>query len=264
MTEAPLLNNDAARSATGEILDQASTQALETRRTELETARVANEAKTTPTTDQSQSDTSKTPKSDDVSLETEDGKTLLTKKDGVEEPKTDVKAPDAYAAFTAPEGFTLDPKAIEAATPIFKELGLTQEQAQRLVSLNAAQQIEAAKAPQATYEATRRDWQAKVHADTEMAAYSRDGKTGLDAVKIDLGRAIAVMGPELGKEFKAAMDLTGAGDNPAFVKGFWKLAQQVVEGKSVSGKGPSPLGQVDPTKPAKTVGAHAMYPNLAN
>src|SRR6185437_8602963 len=35
-------------------------------------------------------------------------------------------APEAYAAFTVPEGQTLDPATLESATPIFRELGLDQ------------------------------------------------------------------------------------------------------------------------------------------
>jgi hypothetical protein len=39
------------------------------------------------------------------------------------------------------------------------------------------------------------------------------------------------------------MNLTGAGDHPAFVKAFNKLAAFVTEGSHVTGKGPSDLGQ---------------------
>jgi hypothetical protein len=46
-------------------------------------------------------------------------------------------APETYADFTAPEGVTLDKEAIAAALPMFKEMNLTQEQAQRLVTLQA-------------------------------------------------------------------------------------------------------------------------------
>jgi hypothetical protein len=58
------------------------------------------------------------------------------------------------------------------------------------------------------------------------------------------------------------MDLTGAGDNPAFIKAFWKLSQHVVEGKPAPGGGPSPHGQVAVGQAQRPSIAQAMYPSL--
>ncbi len=246
MSEAPLMNDEAARSTTGEILDQATAPAT--------TTPPPPEAKpsTTPT------ETSITePK---PAVEPKPGETLLTDK-GEDTAKDTAKAPEAYTEFTAPEGHKLDKAVIDAATPIFKELGLTQEQAQKLVDLQARRETESAKAPQAAYETMRSDWRSKVAADAEIKAYTTDGKSGIDAVKVDIGRALGTLDPGLATEFKAAMDLTGAGDNPAFVKAFWKLSQSVIEGKHVGGKGPSPAGQVDPSRPARPSAASALFPN---
>lgn len=262
MPEAPLLNNEAARSSTGEILDQTTTTALEARQAELATQRATDP---TPSTTPSSESTSKspptvTPDPTETSTTTEDGKTLLTKADDKPTPSTG--APDKYEPFKLPEGYTLAPEVIEKVAPVLKELGLDQAGAQKLVDFHVAQMIESAKAPAATYEQTRTAWQGEVLSDPEIKSYAKDGKSGIEAVKIDLGKAISVMGPELGGKFKAAMDLTGAGDNPAFVKGFWKLAQHVIEGKPVGGKSPSPLGQVDPSRPTKPTAAQSMYPGL--
>jgi hypothetical protein len=262
MTEAPLLNNEAARSATGEILDQSTTQALEARQQELATQRLTDpktgeqgSSESTQTSDQTPP-----PGPTDTSTTTEDGKTLLTKADDKSAPTG--TAPDKYEPFKLPEGYTLSAETVDKIAPVLKELNLDQAGAQKLVDFHVAQMIESAKAPAATYEQTRTAWQGEVLSDPEIKSYSKDGKSGIEAVKIDLGKAISVMGPELGGKFKAAMDLTGAGDNPAFVKGFWKLAQHVIEGKPVSGKSPSPLGQVDPNRSAKPSAAQSMYPGL--
>lgn len=172
-------------------------------------------------------------------------------------------APDAYSDFTAPEGYTLDKDAIAAVTPIFKELGLSQEAAQKLVEVHAKQMIDAAKAPQSAYETMRNDWVAKAKSDPDMAKAVNGDKTGLDAVKLDMGRALNAIGdPALAAEFKAAMDLTGAGDHPAFIKTFWKLAQFATEGKHVTGGGPSPHGQQAPGTTNRPSPAAALYPNL--
>ena len=184
------------------------------------------------------------------------------------EPKTSAKTdgpPEAYAAFTAPDGYTIDAKTIEAATPIFKEMGLTQANAQKLVDFHTQQMIAAAKAPESEYEATRADWVAKAKADPDMAKAvdPKSGKTGLEAVKIEMSRALSAIGDEaLVADFKAAMNTTGVGDNPAFIKTFWKMASFVTEGKHVSGAGPSVHGQVAPGASSVPSAAKAMYPNL--
>lgn len=51
----------------------------------------------------------------------------------------DGTAPDTYADFVMPEGLTLDETALADANPIFKELGLSQEKAQKVVDLYAKQ-----------------------------------------------------------------------------------------------------------------------------
>lgn len=233
-TSTPLPNDAAARSATGEILEPSQIAAQTTSpKTEAESPKAPDSTST-----------SKDPDSKDS--------------------KPDAKgAPETYADFTAPDGYTLDPKTIEAATPIFKELGLTQEQAQRLVQFHSEQMIAAAKAPADTYTAMRTDWVAKAKSDPDMAKAVNGDKTGLDAVRLDLGRALnAINDPALVADFKSAMDLTGAGDNPAFIKTMWKLAQFVTEGKHVAGANPSPHGQRPPNTSERPTAAKSLYPNL--
>lgn len=241
MSEAPqttpaqtLGNDEAARSQTGEIIDQT-------------TQTPATKAEATPTPEPTPE-----PKLEGGTSSPQDPPKPI------ETPKTT----DAYTEFKAPEGYKLDSKLIEEVTPIFKELGLTQDQAQKLVTLQAQQMIAAAKGPQTTYETMRNGWRAEVSADADIKAYTLDGKTGLDAVKIDIGRAMATLDPKLATDFKAAMDLTGAGDNPAFIKAIWRLSQGISEGKPVSGRNPSPHGQTDPTKPARPSAAQALFPSL--
>jgi hypothetical protein len=101
----------------------------------------------------------------------------------------------------------------------------------------------------------RGDWREQVTKDTEMA-----GK--LESIKTEIGRAYTHLPPTLVTEFKAAMDLTGAGDHPAFVKAFWKLAQMVNEGQHVTGGNPSRHGQAAPGEASRPSIASAMYPSL--
>jgi hypothetical protein len=82
-------------------------------------------------------------------------------KEGDEPPKEG--EPEAYT-FTAPDGVTLDPGAVEAFTPVAQELKLSQEQAQRLVGVYADLQQRQAEA----HTAQRDQWAREVVADKEL------------------------------------------------------------------------------------------------
>lgn len=138
---------------------------------------------------------------------------------------------------------------------MFKELNLTQDQAQRLVDIQAKRESAAAIAAQKAYTDMRAGWVSEIKADTELGPK-------LDAVKATINKGLESLGdPELTKSFKAAMDLTGAGDHPAVVKALFKWADRVTEGSHVTGKGPSPHGQNAPDAKPPSV-ANALYPNL--
>lgn len=179
-----------------------------------------------------------------------DGSTLLTKKDD-DKP---AGAPEKYADFTIPEGLKVNPEKMAAASALFKELNLPQDGAQKLVDLYAKELTEAAEAPVNNYLEMRKGWQKEVMNHPELG-----GK--LKEVRTTIGRAIDSLGPVLAPKFREAMDLTGAGDHPAFIEAFYKYAQQLTEGRHVAGSGPSAHGQRAPGNPAGT-GAAAMYPGL--
>lgn len=185
--------------------------------------------------------------------------TLLNQK--TEEKKTETKStvPEKYE-FTPPkewEGkdWQLDSEVIDRATPMFKELGLSNDQAQKLVEFYAQESQKDFEATMKLARDQNEEWQKQVKADPEIG-----GK--LDQVKTTISKAIDGLGdPKLAKDFREAMDFTGAGNNPAFIRAFWKLAQKVTEGSAVSGGGPSEKGQQAPGQQPKSM-AKAMYPNL--
>lgn len=177
--------------------------------------------------------------------------------DGAKKPEDEKKpeakgAPDKYE-FKLPEGYELDPKVSEEASTIFKELGLPQEAAQKLVDFYTAKASEAAQAPYDLWQKTQEDWVTSIKADPEIG-----GK--LDQVKQVTSKAIDSLGPKLAGEFREAMNFTGAGNNPAFVRAFYEFAKQLTEGTSVTGGKPSAAGQSSGA-PAQ-MGAHALYPKL--
>lgn len=164
-------------------------------------------------------------------------------------------APEKYEDFKVPEDFELVPEVMAKATPIFKELGLSQAGAQKLVDLYAEQGREAAEAPYKVWADTQEKWVNEIKADPELGSK-------LPEVRATVSKALDALGDvKMANEFKAAMDYTGAGNHPAFIRAFYRLAQMVTEGGHVAGKGPSPAGQRGPGAAPESA-AKAMYPNL--
>jgi hypothetical protein len=163
--------------------------------------------------------------------------------------------PESYSDFSIPEGHTLDAAAIESATPLFRKFGLSQEQAQELVDFYSAKIGEINTQNEGFMEQMRTEWRSQLQADKDIG-----GK--LDAVKVDIGRALDRIPEATRTAYKEAMDLTGAGDNPAIIKAMYSLAQLVNEGTPVRGDNPSPHGQSRTGVESKPSPAAAMYPNL--
>jgi hypothetical protein len=211
------------------------------------TGDIANQASTTGegTTPQTSTTPTETP-----SLANQSGESLANQKPA----DTDGGAPVEYAQFTVPDGYELDADVAKEASGIFKTMGLNQAQAQQLVDFYTAKTTESANEPYEAWNAMQEKWVKEVKADPQIGPR-------LNEVKTTISRAIdGLNDPKLAREFREAMDYTGAGNNPAFIRAFWKLAQMVTEGGHVAGSGPSPQGQ----KRAGEVpsAARAMYPNL--
>lgn len=165
-------------------------------------------------------------------------------------------APETYADFTAPEGLTLDKELVAEVTPIFKELGLSQEAAQRLMDFHTAKFGKTNELLAKSVEDMRADWRSQVMADKDIG-----GK--IDQVKIELGRAKDRLPTEVRSAFDEAMNITGLGDHPAIVKGLYEMAKLMNEGSHVTGGGPSPNGQSKSGEVSRPTLAGALYPNLA-
>ena len=164
----------------------------------------------------------------------------------VEKPAPPV-VPDKYEFKDA------DAAVVEKATPIFKELGLSQDAAQKLVDFYNAQAAESTK----LVNDMRAEWRTQMSALPEVASNPKATE--------DMGRAKATIfenDPKGLAAFNEAMDLTGAGDHPAIVKAFLRFASRVNEGTHVSGRGPSPEGQASPNRAVKPSAAQSLYPNL--
>ncbi|HEX4919320.1 MAG TPA: hypothetical protein VFV92_01095 [Candidatus Bathyarchaeia archaeon] len=138
----------------------------------------------------------------------------------------------------------------------FKELNLSQDGAQKIMDLYNKEVVEAQEGPYKLWQETQDKWRTEIMQDPELG-----GK--LDQVKATVARAIDGLGdPKLATEFRAAMDFTGAGNNPAFIRAFYKLASKLTEGGAAAGGGPAGSGTPGGNKPPSV--AQALYPNLAS
>lgn len=228
---APTQGNDpAARTETGAIVDQQATQPTGTAGSE--------------------------PKQPDPAAKSGDAP-----KEPAKEPAkaATTGAPEKYE-LKAGEGAALDPKLVEAATPIFKELNLTQDQAQKLTDFWNKNVTEALSESTKAYDTMRTGWRDSVVKDTALG----NGTDNLKPeVRANIDKAIQSIGTkEEITAFKEALDLTGVGDNPAFVKAFNTLGKLLSEGTAVRGAGPATTGQTEPGKSNKPSPAQALYPKL--
>jgi hypothetical protein len=140
------------------------------------------------------------------------------------------------------------------AKGIFKEMNLTQAQGQKLVDYYVKHTAASANAPYDAWNEMQTKWVKEIKDDPYYGPRLND-------VKTTISRALDVIGdPALSAQFREAMDYTGAGNNPAFIKTFYKMAQMVTEGRHVAGNGPTAASQGKPNERISAAGA--MYPNL--
>jgi|SRR5215831_7649605 len=171
-----------------------------------------------------------------------------------QEPKTG--APEKYEEFKVPEGYSLDAEVATEAGKLFKDSNLSQAQAQKLVDFYVSKTNEAFRQPYEAYEALRTEWREKAKAHPEIGG-------SFDRVLSTVAKAIDSVGDAaLASEFRQVMDMTGAGDHPAFIRLFYKLASQLTEGRPIMGNGPAKAGQQDPSKGRPVTAAQALYPTL--
>jgi hypothetical protein len=134
------------------------------------------------------------------------------------EKKSEPRAPAEYAELTIPEGIPLNEQAATEYKGLAKEQDLTQEQAEKLLEYGGAKAKVAVEALRDQWFDQQRTWEAQVIADPEIGG----------AENIWIAQRIFEPGKDNpfvnnadeAKALKAALNMTGAGSNPAFVRLF--------------------------------------------
>lgn len=129
-------------------------------------------------------------------------------------------APETYAEFNLPDDVPVDAALLDGALPLFKELGLNQEQAQKLVDFQV-KQVEASGQKQAdAFNQQLNDWLTDAKADKEFGGDAFDknvaiAKSGVDAFGTP--------------EFKQLLDDTGLGNHPEIIRFMVKVGKLTQE-----------------------------------
>ncbi len=148
--------------------------------------------------------------------------------------KTDDKpvgAPEAYEAFTMPEGYAIDAELLGEFTPLLKELNLPQEAAQKVIDF-APKLIE--KTVAATQAATLDNLGLK-DANTWAAAVRADKEIGGEKLTENLAVANKALGAFFSKDAIAALQKVGLGNHPELIRGLVKVGKAISEDSFVPG-----------------------------
>lgn len=158
---------------------------------------------------------------------------------GLANPEGAGPARPTYTDFKLPDGFTADETALKAASDLFADSGLSQEQAQKFIDLAASREKAAAQAGVQAFADLQTRWVSEIKADPEIGGDRLQASIASAARAID---RLAVPG------LREALDLTGAGNNPAIVKAFARLGQLIAEDRFRPGNGAPPNPQRSPAE----------------
>lgn len=140
---------------------------------------------------------------------------------GVEDPgAADGDKPIEYTDFTLPDGITVDAGAMTEAKEFFAARKMSQADAQAAVDLHMKLATQQAEASVKLWRDTQENWVKEVKADPDIGGPKFDASVALAARAIDFAKV-----PGL----KEALDMTGAGNNPAIVKAFVRFGQAISE-----------------------------------
>ncbi len=134
--------------------------------------------------------------------------------------------PEAYAFASLPDGYSISEEQLAAFSPVLKDLGLTQEQADKLVAFDAQRSLAAQEANQQQAIEFRNkqvgEWETALRSDAEFGGANFDANVAVaQQFLTDFGS------PEL----SAFLAESGLGSHPEVVRMFHKAGKELGEGK---------------------------------
>lgn len=150
------------------------------------------------------------------------------------------------AELKLPEGVTLPEDVTGKLSELATEMKLGNEGVQKFVDLHMDLVKKAAEEPYQLWRDTQKQWQDEIKTDKIY------GGERLNETLRQIGSVLS--NPDLvDPEFRAALDFTGAGNNPAVFRTMAKIAAALSEGRPTQGNPPG-AASIDLAK--------AFYPNL--
>lgn len=129
-------------------------------------------------------------------------------------------APEAYEAFTMPEGVEVNQAAIDAFAPLAKELNLSQGDAQKFVDLHNDLMQKAVNGMWDAHVQQRNEWAETAGKDEEYGGAKFDDSIGIAKAALDRFGT-----PEL----KKALEESGLGSHPEVVRLFYRLGKTTAD-----------------------------------
>ena len=129
-------------------------------------------------------------------------------------------SPESYSDFILPEGVTLNETLLGKAAPIFKELGLNQEQAQKLVDFQAEMVQEGARSQTETFDQLIEGWKKDAENDKEFGGEKFEESVSTASLAVE-----AYGSPE----FKKLLEDHGIGNHPEMIRTLWKAGLPLKE-----------------------------------
>lgn len=171
-----------------------------------------------------QADTTADPAKDDAakakdekSADADDGDKGESEKDQTDKKDEATGAPEEYADFTLADGITLDEKSLGEFKTLAKEMNLTQDQAQKLVTLQNSMALAQAEAYQAQVE----EWVSAAKNDKEYGGKEFEKNAAL------ANKALTQFGS---RELVSYLNDTKLGNHPEVVRAFYKIGKALEEG----------------------------------
>lgn len=159
--------------------------------------------------------------------------------------KTDATVPETYELkVTAKDAegkdveVEIDTALLDEATPVLKDIGLTNEQANKLAPLVLKVEERVLQRQNDEFAVTRADWAKQVKADTEIGGANIKETERLAAKALDhfVGPAVTTdaEGNEVRNEFRQLLDETGLGNHPVMVRAFRNIGMAIAEDGTVA------------------------------
>lgn len=157
------------------------------------------------------------------------------------ETETKPDGPPERYEFAAPEGQSYTPSVIEAYSEVAKEIGLTQESAQKVLDRVSPAMVAA---QQAQLAAAFKQWETDARADQEIGGDKFDANLGIANKALD----------DLGTpELRGLLKESGLGSHPEVLRFFYRAGKAISEDTRVVTGGQ----RATPPDPAKR-----MFPNM--